>query len=1109
MKPNPIDAAFARFRRSGDADALAAVFDATAPRLLLVAMHLSRDAQAAEDLVQTTFLQAMRDRDGYDPSRPVLPWLLAILHHRALDRHGRAYRMRERGADALQQAGERAASPTPDPAQAAEHRELLEQVAHALDGLPADYRELLALRLVHGLRAVDIAHSKGVPPTTVRTRLRRGLSLLRRALPRGLATPSLLAMLATEWARAQDGLAAVRRTVLAAARPESVAVAAGATLVGAALTKWLLAGVAAIACVVLALRSTTEQPAAPEVATLPQGPAGAQSAAIDATAPARRSGTTDTPNRSRAAPQVTSTGSERTVLHGRVLSAATGGPITGATVTLDSYQPMRHRSTRVDWPPLEPVVTGSDGSYRFTFVPPPELNWNLEVTADRHTPEYVSFESLRSGIEARLEDFLLSPGIPASIHVIAEQGHDAGIQVLLGQSPDGLRPNSFLHVDKTDSNGRADLGTLAAGTWFYRLDTTLDGPREGSFVVALDEPQVERTVRLQLRVPPADRSIRGLVLDAHGAPVTDLELQFHRIGGYGYRTATTNRGGAFSFSVAMVPETEELHRIELPRHRTDVAWLVAPEPVTFGATDLSLRVRRRAPASLTVEVVDGRTGAPVERFGILHAAKRYDHDVATANELLPPVEAHPAGRAVLDDLRPATYLVSVLPEGELAPRAHLEVSIEEAEAGHLRVELFPPAELLVTVRDARSGDALPDVDVSLARMMPADELAEIDVERFEQRLELGRRGGTASHWAVESHDRARSDSQGRVRLHAPPNTPGLAVFAKAPNRRPALLRTVTLPTNGGRAELELQPGGEIRGHLGPQQFVTRYGPRPSALREVRERAHIEIPDPDALRDDYPLIQLRSVEDQGPRFETNVATDGRFAFESLPLGRYEVWCEATLCTPEHATSLCFGPLRTIDVTTETPVELAIDLSDRLPSPVQVRVFVDGQPWTGKVGFEPIEGLSYMKADARDGLAATALLPGRYRAYAVAPVTHHHCDRIFASTTFDVSLGIAAECTLDLRRRRLVVTATDARGAPVTGQRIVPVPLDHPDLVTDYRYGARTDDDGRVVFDPAPPGNVRLVVGVLVPDGERTDVAPGATLAELGAADDACTVRVPAR
>jgi len=98
---NSIDRHFRHFQRSRDPNALAAVFDAAAPRLLLVAMHLVREAGAAEDLVQTVFLQAMRDVEHYDPARPVLPWLLGMLEHRASDLRRRAHRQREGSAEDL------------------------------------------------------------------------------------------------------------------------------------------------------------------------------------------------------------------------------------------------------------------------------------------------------------------------------------------------------------------------------------------------------------------------------------------------------------------------------------------------------------------------------------------------------------------------------------------------------------------------------------------------------------------------------------------------------------------------------------------------------------------------------------------------------------------------------------------------------------------------------------------------------------------------------------------------------------------------------------------------------------------------------------------------
>jgi hypothetical protein len=50
---SPDDRDFARYRATGDAAALAAVFDRTAPKLLLLASHWTRDPATAEDLQQS------------------------------------------------------------------------------------------------------------------------------------------------------------------------------------------------------------------------------------------------------------------------------------------------------------------------------------------------------------------------------------------------------------------------------------------------------------------------------------------------------------------------------------------------------------------------------------------------------------------------------------------------------------------------------------------------------------------------------------------------------------------------------------------------------------------------------------------------------------------------------------------------------------------------------------------------------------------------------------------------------------------------------------------------------------------------------------------------
>ena len=72
---------------------------------------------------------------------------------------------------------------TVDPAALVGDRELFDEALAAVEALPEPYREVLLLRLVHGLTPAAIAHTLGRAPGTVRMQLQRGTERLRRALP--------------------------------------------------------------------------------------------------------------------------------------------------------------------------------------------------------------------------------------------------------------------------------------------------------------------------------------------------------------------------------------------------------------------------------------------------------------------------------------------------------------------------------------------------------------------------------------------------------------------------------------------------------------------------------------------------------------------------------------------------------------------------------------------------------------------------------------------------------------------------------------------------------------------------------------------------------------
>jgi len=208
---------FRQWRDGGDAEALAEVYDLAAPTLLRLALHHVRHPASAEDLVQATFLAAIQNAGSYDPQRPLLAWLVGILHNQAKwlqRREGRAVDP-TRLADRAEH----------DPLAAAQIAEFSAQCDEAIESLPDVYRPVLRLHLKHQLTAAEIAHVLGRPPGTVRSQVVRGLELLRAALPAGIALAAFAVLTPGR------GLAAVRDVVLAAggARAASVALAAAGT----------------------------------------------------------------------------------------------------------------------------------------------------------------------------------------------------------------------------------------------------------------------------------------------------------------------------------------------------------------------------------------------------------------------------------------------------------------------------------------------------------------------------------------------------------------------------------------------------------------------------------------------------------------------------------------------------------------------------------------------------------------------------------------------------------------------------------------------------------------------------------------------------------------
>jgi RNA polymerase sigma-70 factor, ECF subfamily len=141
------------------------------PGLLRYLHGLTGRREIAEDLLQDTFVQAMRGVDGLVGANSPRAWLFAIARHLGINAI-----QRRRTTAALPEALAAAPVDEGDPR--------CEAMRAAIGELPEGQREALQLRLRDELTYEEIAQVLGVPVGTVRSRLHNAVKNLRERLMR-------------------------------------------------------------------------------------------------------------------------------------------------------------------------------------------------------------------------------------------------------------------------------------------------------------------------------------------------------------------------------------------------------------------------------------------------------------------------------------------------------------------------------------------------------------------------------------------------------------------------------------------------------------------------------------------------------------------------------------------------------------------------------------------------------------------------------------------------------------------------------------------------------------------------------------------------------------
>jgi RNA polymerase sigma factor (sigma-70 family) len=177
------DADLLRRIAAGDARAVDDLYDRFRRPAFALARRILADDTLAEDVLQDVFLSVWRDPSAFDRARgSFASWLLALVHHKAVDAVRREESQRRRQTRAGDELVLAAPTETHDVETEVWTRVVAERVRVALAVLPTAQREALTLAYYGGYTQREVAALTGAPLGTVKTRMLAGMRRLKEEL---------------------------------------------------------------------------------------------------------------------------------------------------------------------------------------------------------------------------------------------------------------------------------------------------------------------------------------------------------------------------------------------------------------------------------------------------------------------------------------------------------------------------------------------------------------------------------------------------------------------------------------------------------------------------------------------------------------------------------------------------------------------------------------------------------------------------------------------------------------------------------------------------------------------------------------------------------------
>jgi RNA polymerase sigma-70 factor (ECF subfamily) len=162
----------------GDIQGFSYLYEKYKNRVFAFLLRMTSERELAEDLLQETFLAALRNANQFDKERSFLSWLFGIAHKRAIDYFRHAKVEVEHQHNAEKSVGTRLEAPD----EATVNERVRKIISEAVETLDPQQREVFLLRELGDVPFKEIAKLMNCPINTALGRMRLALRNIRKEL---------------------------------------------------------------------------------------------------------------------------------------------------------------------------------------------------------------------------------------------------------------------------------------------------------------------------------------------------------------------------------------------------------------------------------------------------------------------------------------------------------------------------------------------------------------------------------------------------------------------------------------------------------------------------------------------------------------------------------------------------------------------------------------------------------------------------------------------------------------------------------------------------------------------------------------------------------------